>query len=68
MKVSGRQFECQPLPEPDPDPVACPLCGRLARFRGRRNRLGVFECVDDACMVTIFEVHDPVLAERPGGR
>jgi hypothetical protein len=53
---------------PDPGPVPCPLCGRPARFRGRRNRLQIYECVYDACMLSIFEVCDPAPASRPGGR
>jgi hypothetical protein len=56
---------------PPPDPVLCPLCGRTARFRGRRNRLQIYECVDDACMLSIFEVCCPPSLEptsRRGGR
>lgn len=53
---------------PDLEPTVCPLCGRAARFRGQRNRLQVYECDNDACMLSIFEVCDPALAQRPGGR
>jgi hypothetical protein len=51
----------------DTDGVVCPLCGRRARYRGRRNRGGIFECTDDGCLATVFEVLNPELAERPGG-
>jgi hypothetical protein len=54
--------------ELDTDGVACPLCGHRARYRGRRNRCGVFECTEDECLVTVFEVLDTAQAERPGGR
>jgi hypothetical protein len=50
----------------DCDGVACPLCGHPARFRGLRNRVTIRECTDLGCLVTVFEVLNPVLAERPG--
>jgi hypothetical protein len=46
--------------------VTCPLCGRRALSCGRRNRSGIFEYTDDGCLVSVFEVLNPVLAERPG--
>jgi len=42
--------------EVDDAPTACPLCGRVARYRGRRERVLIFECVDDRCIAGIFEV------------
>jgi hypothetical protein len=32
------------------------------------KRLSIFECIADECMLSIFEVHDPEPARRPGGR
>jgi hypothetical protein len=53
--------------EPSEDEQACPLCGSRARFKGRRNRLTIWECVDGACLVGIFEVADLVPARPRGG-
>jgi hypothetical protein len=47
--------------------VSCPACGWPARIRGRRLRLVIYECIDDRCAVTIFEVHDPAPALSQGG-
>jgi hypothetical protein len=54
-------------PPPATESTPCPLCGRAARYCGRRDRLSIFECVEDECMISIFEVIDPAAAERPGG-
>jgi hypothetical protein len=60
---------CMSTPRGDPPEPCCPLCGRRARHRGRRDRLAIYECIDDECVITIFEVlDDPASAERPGGR
>jgi hypothetical protein len=65
MKVSELGAECQPSPDPDP---VCPLCGHRARHRGRRNRVDVYECTEEGCLITIFDVLSPAQARRPGAR
>jgi len=54
--------------EVDHEPITCVLCGRPTRYRGRRARVQIYECTDERCMITVFEVCDAAPAHRPGGR
>ena len=44
-----------PLDELGP---SCAGCGRRLRYRGRRDKLVIYECEDEACPVVLVELFD----------